>query len=130
MELPVTVKKMILAIGVSSVFIIAAGAAYYRSFSVLPFAFGVLLMSALNAVTVIMLKRALALSLCMEGKAAGKFVQNYNLLWYLLIGLVLVLAAKVPFIDLWGAVAGVFTMPVALFSMNFFNNSDEKAGVA
>ena len=130
MELPVTVKKMILVIGVSSLFIIAAGAAYYRSLSVIPFALGVLLMSALNAATVIMLKRSFEKTLDMEGKAAGKFAQSQNLLRYLLIGLVLVLAVKVPFIGLWGVIAGIFTMPVALYSMQFFYNSGEKTGVA
>jgi len=87
-------------------------------------------MSALNAATVIMLKRSFEKTLDMEGKAAGKFAQSQNLLRYLLIGLVLVLAVKVPFIGLWGVIAGIFTMPVALYSMQFFYNSGEKTGVA
>jgi len=116
---------MIMLIGVSSLFIIAAGAAYYRSFSVFPFALGVFLTSALNVLKVIMIERAVEKVVNMKGKNAGSFIGFQYILRFLLTGAVLVLAAKVPFINLWGAVAGIFTLQIAAYSMRFFYDADE-----
>ena len=125
MQLHGTVKKMALVICVSSLVIIAAGAVYYRSFSILPFALGVFLTAAFNVLKLVMFERSIEKAMNMEGKDAENFIRFQYLLRYLLTGLVLFLAVKIPFISLWGAIAGIFTLKIAAFSMKFFE-SDEK----
>ena len=117
-------KKMILLTVVSSLFIIAAGAMYYRSYSVFPFAIGVFLTTALNVLKIIMIERAIEKVVNMNGKKAGSYIGFQYVLRFLLTGAVLALAAMVPFIDLWGAVAGIFTLQIAAYSMKFFYDMD------
>ncbi|MCL2767712.1 MAG: hypothetical protein FWE49_03175 [Synergistaceae bacterium] len=122
-------KKMIKVIVISSLIIIAAGAVYYRSLSVLPFAVGVFLMAALNVFKIIMLGRTIERAISMEEKKAGSFIRFQHLLRFLLTGLVLVIAAKTPFISLWGAAAGIFTLQIAAYYVSFFER-DEKTGIS
>jgi len=129
MKLSLPAQKMILAIVVSSLVFIGGGAVFYRSISALQFALGVILTSALNIWKVVMLERNIEKILSLEEKSAGKkFVQLQFLLRYLLTGLVLYAAAKTPFINLWGAIAGVFTLKIAAISMKFMK-FDENANV-
>jgi len=120
-----TVKKMILVICVSSLIIIAAGAVYYRSFLVFPFAFGVLLMSALNVLKVMMLKLAFEKAFNAEAGAAGNFIRFQHWIGYLLTGLILLLAVKTPFISLLGAAVGVFTLKISAFIVGFFERGEK-----
>jgi predicted PurR-regulated permease PerM len=133
MKISVTAKRMILGILVSSLIFIAAGAAYYRSYSVFPFAIGVLLMAALNILKVLMLERVVRKAVDMDDKKdASNFIRAQYLLRLLLTGIVLFIAAtdKVPFVNLWGAVAGIFTMQIAAFSLKFFPVEDEDTDTA
>jgi len=111
---------MIGAIAVSSLIFIAGGALYYRSFSALPFALGVVLAAALNVVKVVLLERTAQKAIEFDEGPAGKnYVRFQFLLRYLLTGLILIIAALAPFIDLWGAIAGVFTLQIAAVSIRF-----------
>jgi len=109
---------MIFVLCILMAIIVVASAVYFRSFAFLPFAAGVLLVVALNIVKVIMLDRAVDKALTMtEGKDAGSYMRFQYFLRLILTGAVLIFAAISPYIELWGAVVGVFTMPVAAYSM-------------
>ena len=121
MKLYGAVKKMTLITGVSSFVIIAAAAVYYCSFLIFPFALGVFLTAALNVLKLIMLERAVERAVNMEGENAENFIRFQYLLRYLLTALVLLLAAKTPFISLWGAAAGILTLKIAVFFVSFLS---------
>lgn len=124
-------KKMILVIGISSLIIIGIGVVFYRSFSAVPFAIGVLLTAALNIFKVFMVERTVNKTLDLVEETDGKnFVRIQYFLRYLLTGAVLVIAALTPFIDLWGAVAGILTFQIAVYAVKLmkFDDSAEKEG--
>jgi len=115
---------MITVIGISVLVLIAAGVAIYRSLEALYFALGVVLTSALNVLKVFMLERTVKKAVDMEEAVAGKnYVRLQYLLRYFLTGIVLLAAGlvsvyvKPPFINIWGAVAGVFTLQVAVIAV-------------
>ena len=110
-------KKILFILGALLLLLILASIAYYRSLAFLPFAAGALLGVALNALKVIMLDRAVKKAIAMEKKSAGNYIGVQNIVRLLLTGLVLVLSAVLPFLNLWGAAAGVFTLQIALFLM-------------
>ena len=114
-ELSVVAGKMTSAIYVLLLSLIAASFAYHRSFEFLPFAIGASLGAGLNVFKVTMMKRAVGKVIGMEKKIAVNHIRFQYLLRFLITGLVLFLSATLPFISLWGAAAGVFTMPPAAF---------------
>ncbi|MCL2034391.1 MAG: hypothetical protein FWG94_06620 [Oscillospiraceae bacterium] len=127
MKISVTAKRMIIAIIITSFVFIAAGGVYYRSYAVFPFAAGVVLMAALNVLKVAMLERAVNNAADMiEKKDAGNYLRVQYMLRLLLTGVVLFIAAtdKVPFVSLWGAIAGIFTFQIAAFSLKFYPADD------
>jgi len=114
---------------VTSLVFIAAGVVYYRSYSAGPFAVGVLLMAALNIWKVVMLGRVVRRAADMDDKKDAKnYVRAQYLFRLLLTAVVLVIAATdyVPFVNLWGAVAGIFTLQIAAFSLKFFPMEDDE----
>jgi len=128
MSLSVTVKRMILVIGISSAVISLIAAGYYAFFSAepflaswLPFVIGVFLMGALNCLKVLMIKSTVSRALDMDspGTARG-FVSLQYLVRFLATGVILWVSHTAPFINLWGAVAGVFTFQIAAHSLRFF----------
>ena len=106
-------------IGVSALVLIAGSAVFYRSLLFLPFALGVFLTCALNCLKVVMLERAVEKAMD-KGSGAKGYMGLQYLLRFLLTGIVLALAATQDFISLWGAIAGIFTFPVAALSLKFF----------
>jgi hypothetical protein len=112
-------KKMIRTICVLSLLFMAASAAYYRSPACLPFVLGTLLGALASSVKVAALDRAVDRALEMESKSAGRYVRVQHLLRLFLTGAVLVAAALVPAISLWGAVAGIFAFQIAVYIVNF-----------
>lgn len=112
-------KKMMRTICVLAPALMAASALYYRSAACLPFIWGVLLGSAVGVAKVLLLKRAVDRALCMKETAAAGYVSLQHLLRLLLTGGALVLAAVVPGISLWGAVAGVVTYQLAVYLIRF-----------
>jgi hypothetical protein len=126
-------KKMVLVIGISSLVFMGIGVAIYRSFASVPFAIGVLLMAALNIFKVFMVERTVKKTLELNEEIDGRnFVRLQYMLRYLLTGAVLVVAALTPFIDLWGAAAGILTFQIAAYAVSLMkfndNISAEKEG--
>jgi len=126
MKLSLDAKRMILVIGASSLVIIAGGIIFFRSLEALPFAFGVLLMAALNAVKVVMLERAVYKISGMGEKEASNYMRIRYLLRFVITGVVLYIAVAVQFISLWGAIAGVFTFQIAAHSLRFFPEENKQ----
>ena len=125
--LSVVAKKMVLAIGVLLSLLIAGSIVYYRSIAFLPFAFGASLGCGLNVLKIAMLERTVRKTVGIEKKAAVNYVRFQYFLRYLITGLVLTLSAVLPFISLWGAAAGIFTMPPAAFYAKKFIDSPKNA---
>ena len=92
----------------------------------LPFVLGALLGGALNILKVLMLEHMVKSA---AGKAEGQAARGVYmqaLLRFVLTGVVLGLAILVP--DrafFWGAVAGIFILPIAAFSMKFVRHKDD-----
>ena len=125
MEYKHMTAKMISIVGMTCVGFILVGFLYFRSSAAIPFALGVLLASALNCVKLKLLERAVDRAVTLGKEAVGKYIQTQYILRFLLTGLVLAAAATLPFIDLWGAVAGLFTMQIAVL---FVRKSEKSAG--
>ena len=117
MALSSTVKRMRLIIFLSAGVFIAGGVAYYRSSAAFPFAIGVVLTAGLNVVKVIMLERTVSGVTTKDAADVKRYVRFQYLLRYLLTGITLAFAALAPFVNLWGAIAGIFTLQIAAFAM-------------
>lgn len=122
-------KKMIFVLCILLVIIIVASVIYYRSFAFLPFAAGASIVVALNIIKVIMLDRTVDKALTMtERKDASGYMRLQYFLRFILTGAVLVFAAVSPddYVSLWGAVVGIFTMPIAAYYMKIAYGNDAK----
>ena len=120
-------KRMMLVVCALLPVLIAGSAIYYRSLSFLPFALGAVMGTALGAAKIVMLDRMVSKVVGMEPARAGNYVRVQQLLRLLLTGIVLVIAALVPFISLWGAAAGVLTYQIAVYSLKWFQKRDAGA---
>ena len=118
-------KRMIRVITALSVVVIAAGAIYYRSFSVMPFAVGVALSSALNGIKVILIENSIKKLVDMDDKRAYNYFRVQYLVRYLLTGAVFVVAAFSPFISIWGAGAGIIIFQIAAYSLKSYTKDLE-----
>jgi predicted outer membrane lipoprotein len=99
---------------------IAAGAIFFRSTEAFPFALGVFLTTALNVLKAVWLEHTVnRVAEMEEGQAGSNLVRLQYLLRFLLTGLVMVAAVYLPFIHLWGAVAGIFTFPISAHLLRF-----------
>lgn len=116
-------KKMTRTICVLAFVLAAASALYYRSPACLPFVLGVLLGSAVSVAKVLLLERVVDRAVAMEKKAAPGYVRLQYLLRFSLTGAVLVLAALVPAVSLWGAAAGVVSYQIAAYAIRFTKKS-------
>ena len=117
-------KRLIFVICISAAVIIAVGAVYYRSALALPFALGVFLAAGLNCLKIVMIERV-AIKITQMGEGVQGYVGMQYLFRLLLTGVVLFVCHISPFINLWGAVIGIFTLQVATLSLRFFDVSDE-----
>ena len=114
---------MILVIVVLSVLIAVGGALYFGTFEgAAPFAAGVAMMMALNITKVLLLKNAVANSLTKDAFSGKAHLQYTYFLRLVLTAAVLVAAALIPdnFVNLFGAVFGIFTLHIASYSMRYF----------
>lgn len=116
-------KKMITSILIIGLICIIGSAIYYRSLSFLPFMIGVILGSAASIGRVLLLERTVDKALTMEQKNAGNYVSLQHILRLLFSGVVLVIGAIVPQINLWGVVAGVLAFQLAIYSLKFTTKS-------
>jgi len=114
-------KKMIFVICMAALAIMVFGALIYRSLEAIYFAIGVMLTSALNILKVLLLERTVKKAVDMEDPDVGKnYVRLQYLLRYFLTGLVLLAVGLVstyvepPFINIWGAVTGIFTLQISV----------------
>ena len=120
MRLSAIAKRMLLVVCLSLPLLAAGGFAYYRSLAFLPFLYGAALGTALGAAKVILLDRAVTKIAGMEKDRAMNYARLQQLLRFLLTGAVLVTAAVVPFISLWGAAASVLAYQAAVYSLKLF----------
>ena len=131
MKLSLPAKKMILVICVSALLIMLGGAIYYRSLEALNFALGAFLTSALNIFKVFLLERNVQKILYMTDPQASKnYFSIQYFIRYILTGVVLVAAALIPFINLWGAIIGAFTLQAATIAIRLMkvDKDEEEAG--
>jgi len=84
------------------------------------FSFGVLLTTCLNCVKIILLEKTAARVVELNDEARGKnFARMQYFFRFLLTIAVFLAAAFVPFIDLFGAIFGIFTMQLAMYVWRF-----------
>ena len=151
MELSKPSKLLVRMIGVAALGIMLIGLIYYRSFAVIPFILGVLILAGLNMLKVYMLERTVQKVTNMkvgEEEMGKNIVRFHYLLRYFLTGVVLVIIGLIqnysteplphanrtiyiniwaalfpngpesllsaPFISIWGALAGLFTLQIAV----------------
>jgi len=112
---------MILVIGIAAFAFIVVGTVVYLFVESLPsiealyFAIGVILTSALNVGKVFLLERAVMKTVEMDDPNTGKnYIRIQYLLRYVITALVLVAAGFTPFVSIWGALAGVFTLQISV----------------
>ena len=119
-----TAKRMMMVVLVLVALSIIASAVYYRSFAFLPFAAGALMGGGLNVVKILLLNRLVERTVAGDAGVTVRSVHAQFFLRFILTIAVLLTAALLPFISLWGAAAGVITFPFAAYSMKFFKHED------
>ena len=120
MELSKTSKNLIQMIGVAALALIIIGTVIYRSIDALYFAIGVILTSSLNVGKVWLIERTVQKTLELDDQNAGKnYVRFQFIVRYVLSGIVLAAAGLIsvyvepPFINIWGAIVGMFTLQIS-----------------
>ena len=117
-------QKMILIIAVLAGLICLGGLVFFRSMEAFYFANGVILASALNVLKVIMLEKMVKkLSASAESYPIHRVYLQY-IMRFALTAVVLLIGVFVPFVNLVGVVAGVFTLPLSGIGMKFFPNAE------
>jgi len=135
MKIALLTKKMIIIIAALGAAMMLGGAVstmFHRLFLALPFVVGVLLTTGLNVLKIVMIEGTARKATSFgpdEGLASKNFIRTRYILRFFLTGAVLFVAAITPntVIDLWGAIAGIFTLPLATFIVQFFNPHEEAA---
>ena len=123
MKLSKDARRMLALIAGQALVIIVLSAVYFRSSLFLPFAYGVLLTCALNCVKVLHIEHTVKKAV--EGQSAGAWGGAQYMLRFFLTGAVLVFAAVSPHINLWGAIAGIFTLQIAAYGLRFLLSRDQ-----
>lgn len=114
-QLSALAKRMMTTILVLVLLFAVAAAVYYRSIAVLPFFWGLVLGTGVSLWKVWLLDRAVDRALAMEKTKAGNYVSIQHMLRLGITGVVLVLGAVVPRINLWGVAAGIMAFQLALY---------------
>ena len=127
MKLSELSKRVILAVCILCAIVILASVIYYRSFEFLAFALGAFLTCGLNVVKIIMLERTVDKAIEMEAAHAKNYITAQYLFRLAITAVVLVAAALAPFINIWGAAAGILTYQPAVYSVKRFFCRDEAA---
>jgi len=117
-------KRMILVIAVLSVLIAVGGGVFYfindNIFGTLPFALGVFMAMCTNVAKVLLLKRTVERAVDMEEKSAKLHLQGQYLIRLLITAGVFGLAHVIPFVNIMGALIGIFTLQIATHSLRLF----------
>ena len=137
MKVSPTSRRMIVVICIAALVMAAGGIIVsiavpsIQSLQAIWFPLGVLLTSGVNVLKVFLLDRAIAKTLDMENPSSGSnYIRIQYLLRYLLTGAVLVAAGLIstycdpPFISIWGALAGVFTLQIAVIVVRSMKPDD------
>jgi len=136
MRLSEIMKKMILIIIALFLVFSAVGCAIFlRGADILAFSLGVFMMAFGNILKLVMLERSILIAVSMDEKSGANYMRAQYFLRFGLIAVILVAAAKMPFlgiargvpITLWGAGAGIFTLPIAANIARLFVKDDESA---
>ena len=132
MESPRVIKNMVFFICIAALAFIVGGVMFYRSIHALYFAIGVILTSSLNIGKVFLLQRTVQKTLEKDDINSGKnYVRLQFLLRYALTTVVLLAAGLIsvyvepPFINIWGAIAGVFTLQISVLIVRHRKLDDE-----
>ena len=127
-----TKAMMIMACAAALVMIIAA-TAILRSAAALPFALGVIIMTAVNVFKIFLLERTVNAAADMENIDTGKnYVRLQYLLRYFITGAVLLVIGLLYWRELipeacaWGAVFGIFTMQISVMIVRHMKFDDEQ----
>lgn len=132
MELSKASRKMILVICIAALAFIAVGTAVCLAVGSIPsiealfFSIGVILTSALNVGKVLLLERSVKKTVEMDDPNAGKnYIRLQYLLRYFITALILVVAGLTPFISIWGALAGIFTLQISVVAIRAIKLDDD-----
>lgn len=118
-------QRMILVIVGLSAIIVLGGVVFYSGsgFSaVFPFAVGVVMAMAVNVIKVLWLKKTVESAVDMEAGAARFHLQKQYFVRLVLTAGVFLVAVYAPdhIVNFMGTVFGIFTLPIATRSMQFF----------
>ena len=128
MKLSLPSKKMILFICLTALVMIVGGVIFYRSLQAFNFALGVILSSLLNVFKLFLLERTARKTLDMTDPKAGKaYISLQYILRYVLSAAILLVAAVVPFINVMGAVFGIFTLQISVLIVRSMKFPEEPA---
>lgn len=132
MNLSKTTKNIIMMIGIVALVFIIGGIVFHRSILALYFALGVIITSSLNVAKMYLVERTVNNTLEIENQESGKiYVKLQFLLRYVItiavllgVGLINVFVYP-PFISIWGAIAGLFTLQIAVIIVRHRKLDDE-----
>ena len=123
---------MMMMTGAAALVMIAAGAAVLRSPAAIPFALGVVVMSAVNVFKIYLLERTVNAATDIENIDAGKnYMRLQYLLRYFITGVVLLVFGLlywqelIPEASAWGAVFGIFTMQISIMIVRHLKFDDD-----
>jgi len=132
MKLSKLTKAMMMMTGAAALVMIAAGAAVLRSPAAIPFALGVVVMSAVNVFKIYLLERTVNAATDIENIDAGKnYMRLQYLLRYFITGVVLLVFGLlywqelIPEASAWGAVFGIFTMQISIMIVRHLKFDDD-----
>jgi len=119
-------------IGIVALVFIIGGIVFHRSILALYFALGVIITSSLNVAKMYLVERTVNNTLEIENQESGKiYVKLQFLLRYVItiavllgVGLINVFVYP-PFISIWGAIAGLFTLQIAVIIVRHRKLDDE-----
>jgi len=113
-----TLRRMILNMWIAACVVTVAGALFYRNAEALPFALGVLMSTALNTGKAFWLGRVVT-NVAKNPGTPRTYVPLQYLLRFALTGGVLYLAFMLPFVNQWGAIAGLFTFHAGIHALRW-----------
>jgi len=139
MKLSPASSKMIMVICIAALVFVAGGAVAFVVFDTLasleslpfalkslPFALGVLLTSGLNIFKVVLLEKTVRKTVEMDDPNTGKnYVRFQYLIRYFLTAAILLVAGLTPFISVWGALCGIFTMQISIIAVRSMKFDDK-----
>lgn len=110
-------KKVTLIMAIVALIMIIGGGVFHRAAEpTIHFALGVILTTAFNAIKLFMIVQTAEKIADIENEARGRsFAGVQYLIRFLLTMAVFLVAAFAPFVDLFGAVFGIFTMQTAMY---------------